>query len=200
VHLLCKLNYKQLTVRQLPNPLTVDGEAGLAGVGGAKVVGDDALVAALVGEGHVTQVEDGGVLRHTVAPGNSSGGRGARGRLGHGDGDRVTLRRGVGAVGGVGKVLGVAVAQQLLVLAPGEGDGRGAAAGCRAGEAHVAAQHRHRGLRLHRDLGLGEVVWRGGMETPWRCEWEGTVREGSSLVFSSGVSNMWPRGRMRPAS
>lgn len=193
MHLLCKLNYKQLTVRQLPNPLTVDGEAGLAGVGGAKVVGDDALVAALVGEGHVTQVEDGGVLHHTVAPGDSSGGggggggRGTRGRLGRDDdGGRITLRGGVGAVGGVGKVLGVAIAQQLLVLAPGEGDGRGAAAGCRAGEAHVAAQHRHRGLRLHRDLGLGEVVWRGGMETPWRCEREGTVREGSSLVFSSG--------------
>ena len=131
--------------------LTVDSEAGLAGVGGAKVVGDDALVAALVREGDVAQVEDGGVLHHAVAPDDDVGGGPSVGGV----------RGAVVGVVGPGRVLHVAVVQQLLVLAPGEGDGRGAAAGRRACEPHVAAQHRHRGGGLHRDLGLGEVIWRG---------------------------------------
>ena len=49
-----------------PKP-TINGEARLAGVGGAKVVGDDALVTALVGEGYAAQVQDGGVLHHAAS-------------------------------------------------------------------------------------------------------------------------------------
>jgi len=116
---------------------TVDDKAGLVGVGGAEVVGDDALVPALVGEGDVAQVQDGGVLHHSV------GRRGAA----------------VAVVGAhVGVVLRLAVAEQLLVLAPREGHRGAAAAGRRAGEAHVAAQDGDGGLRLHGDLGLREVV------------------------------------------
>lgn len=35
---------------------TIDDKAGLSGVGGAKVVGDDALVTALVSEGDMSKV------------------------------------------------------------------------------------------------------------------------------------------------
>lgn len=44
--------------------LTVDGQPGLAGVGRAKVVGDDTLVPPLAGEVHSVQLQGGGVLRH----------------------------------------------------------------------------------------------------------------------------------------
>lgn len=43
---------------------TVDDEPGLAGVGGAKVVGDDALVTTFVCKGDLSQVQDCGVLRY----------------------------------------------------------------------------------------------------------------------------------------
>ena len=117
------------------------------------MVGDDALVAALVGKGRVAQVEDGGVLHHAVAPDDDVGG--GPGVSGGGGSLRGAVVVGVRRPG---EVLHVPVGQQLLVLAPGEGDGRGAAAGGCAREAHVAAQHRNRGGGMHRDLGLGEVV------------------------------------------
>lgn len=71
---------------------TVDSEAGLGRVGGAKVVGDDALVSTLVGEGHMTQVQNGGVLHHPPV---------------------VSAQ--------VGEVLHLCMAEQLLVFAPGKG-------------------------------------------------------------------------------
>lgn len=77
---------------------TVDSEAGLGRVGGAKVVGDDALVSTLVGEGHMTQVQNGGVLHHP--PG-------------------LVHRPVVSAQ--VGEVLHLSMAEQLLVFAPGKG-------------------------------------------------------------------------------
>lgn len=109
---------------------TIDDEAGLGGVGGAKVVGDDALVSALVGEGDVPQVQDGGVLHH------------ASGRTG-----RVVVI-----------VLHLCVAKQLLVLTPRKGHWGAAAARGRAGETHVAAEDRDGRFRLHGDLGLRDVV------------------------------------------
>lgn len=125
---------------------TVDDEARSAGVGGAKVVGDDALVAALVSEGDVPQVQDGGVFHHAAGHLRS----------------RPLL---------VGDVLHFGVVQGLLVFAPGEGHWGGAAAGHCAREAHVTAQDGHRGLRLHRDLRLREVVWRRGRESKARGYW-----------------------------
>lgn len=100
------------------------------------MVGDDALVAALVSEGDAPQVQDGGVLYHAAA---AAGGLWSRPLV-------------------VGDVLHLGVVQDLLVLPPGEGHLRGAAAGHRAREAHVAAQDGHGGFRLHGDLRLGEVV------------------------------------------
>lgn len=132
---------------------TVDDDAGLAGVGGAKVVGDDALVASLVREGDSPQVQDGGVLHHASADAGHVG----RGAL------VVSLHMGV--------VLRLGVSEQLLVLAPREGHGGGAAARRRAGETHVAAEDRHRGFGLCCDLWFRDVVWR---------KWKGkkNVREG----------------------
>lgn len=44
---------------------TINNEACFVGVGGTKVVCDDALVTALVGESYMPQVQDRGVLHHT---------------------------------------------------------------------------------------------------------------------------------------
>lgn len=114
---------------------TVDNEAHFAGVGGAKVVGDDALVAAFVGEGDAPQVQYSGVLCHCAAAPRS----------------RPLV---------MGDVLHLGVAEDFMVLAPGEGHWRGAAAGYPARETHIAAQDGDSGLRLHGDLRLGEVVCR----------------------------------------
>lgn len=108
------------------------------------MVGDDALITSLVGEGDVPQVQDGGVLHHASSSACASTHR---------------IRRAAVVVSAhVGVVLCLGVAEQLLVLAPRELHGGGAAAGGRAGETHVATEDRHRGFRLHRDLGLGKVV------------------------------------------
>lgn len=115
------------------SPLTVDGEPSFGGVGGAEVVGDDALVPALAGEVHGTQPQGGGVLRHLgVAAAHLDA--------------RVCL------------VVDLAVVQDLVVLLPGEGHGRVAGAGRRADEGDVGAPEGRAGLRLHRDLRLREVI------------------------------------------
>ena len=106
------------------------GELGLVRVGGAEVVGDDALVAALVREGEAAQVQDGGILHHLPV-----------------------LRA------HVGEVLHVGVGQRLVVLLPGERHRGAAAAGGRAGEADVLAHHVCDGLWLSDDLGLWQVIW-----------------------------------------
>lgn len=110
--------------------LTVDSELGLAGVGGAEVVGDDALVAAFAGEVDAVQPQGGGVLGDVAR-------QGAHVRL----------------------VAHLTLAQRLVVLLPGEGHGRVARAGRRAHERHVGPPQRRLRLRLHRDLRLREVVW-----------------------------------------
>lgn len=109
---------------------TVHSEPGLVRVGGAEVVGDDTLVAALVPKGDAAEVQDGGVLHHLpiLCP--------------H-----------------VGKVLHVSVGQDLTVLLPGKGHGGAAAAGCRAREPDVPAHHGHRRLWLDDDLWLWQVLW-----------------------------------------
>lgn len=106
------------------------------------MVGDDALVAALVGEGDMAQVQDSGVLHH---PSSCRGSVGCCALVVSAD---------------VGVVLRLCVAEQLLVLTPREGHGGGAAARGRTGEMHVAAEDRHRSFWLHGDLGLWKVVWR----------------------------------------
>lgn len=113
-------------------PLTINGEAGLVGVGGAEVVGDDALVAALVREGDVPQVQDGGALHHLPVLGPH-----------------------------VREVLDLGVVQHLVVLLPGKHHGGAAAAGGQAGEADVLAKDSHRRLGLDDDLWLGEIIWEG---------------------------------------
>lgn len=85
------------------------------------MVGDDALVAALVGEGDVAQVQDGGVLHHARSCPRS-------------------LRRPRPMPPHVGRVLRLGVAKELLILAPCKGHGGGAAAHGLTGETHVAAQ------------------------------------------------------------
>ena len=104
------------------------------------MVGDDALVTALMCKGDVSQVQDGGVLHHASACTRHS----LRGAL------MVGLHMGV--------VLRLGVLKQLLVLSPRKGHGGRAAACSRAGETHVAAEDRHRGFWLHRDLGLWKVI------------------------------------------
>lgn len=104
---------------------TVHSEPGLVRVGGAEVVGDDTLVAALVPESDVAEVQDGGVLHHLpiLSP-------------------------------DMGEVLHVSVGQDLVVLLPGKGHGGAAAAGCRAREPDVLAHHGHGRLWLGDDLWL----------------------------------------------
>lgn len=119
---------------------TIDDELGLARVGGAKVVGDDALVTALVGKGDVAQVQDRGVLHHASAR------------------TRQIRRRTLVVSAHVGVVLHFSVAKELLVLTPGKGHGGGTAAGGGTGEANVATEDCHCGFWLYGDLRLGEVI------------------------------------------
>lgn len=111
-------------------PLTINSESSLVGVGGAEVVGDDALVAPLVCEGDVPQVQDGGALHHLPVLGPH-----------------------------VRKVLDLSVVQHLIVLLPGKHHGGAAAAGGQAGEADVLAKDGHCRLGLDDDLRLGEIIW-----------------------------------------
>lgn len=104
------------------------------------MVGDDALVTALVSKGDVPQVQDGGVLHHAAS---------ARSRR---------LGRTRAATAHVGEVLRLRVAKQLLILPPREGHRGGAAARSLTSETHVAAEDDHRGFGLRDDLGLGKVV------------------------------------------
>lgn len=104
------------------------------------MVGDDALVTALVGKGDVPQVQDSGVLHHAST---------------------CTCRVRCSALvvsAHVGIVLCLGVAKQLLVLTPSKGHGRGAAARGRTGETDVATEDCHCSFWLHGDLGLWKVV------------------------------------------
>lgn len=80
---------------------TVHSEPSFVRVGGAEVVGDDTLVAALVPKCDATEVQNGGVLHHLPVL-------------------RADVR----------EVLRVGVGQNLTVLPPGERHGRTAAARC----------------------------------------------------------------------
>lgn len=86
---------------QRQHPHTVHSEPGFLRVGGAKVVGDDTLVAALMPKTDTTEVQDGGVLHHLSI-----------------------LRT------DVGEVLHVSIGQNLVVLLPSKGHRGAAAAGC----------------------------------------------------------------------
>lgn len=104
------------------------------------MVGDDALVTALVGEGDMPQVQDSGVLHHaSTCPW------------------RIRCCALVVSAH-VGVVLRFSVAKQLLVLTPRKGHGGGAAACRRTGEMHVATKDCHRSFWLHGDLGLWKVI------------------------------------------
>lgn len=93
--------------------LTVDSKFGLGGIGGAEVVGDDALVFALAGRFHMAQLQCGRVLSN-LAP-------------------IARLRSKMNLV------VNLCVVQYLVVLLPGEGHGRVTGAGCRAYKGHVGA-------------------------------------------------------------
>ena len=109
---------------------TIHSEPSLVRVGGAEVVGDDTLVAALVPEGDAAQVQDGGVLHHLPV-----------------------------LSADVGEVLHVGIGQPLVVLLPGERHRGTAAAGGRASEADVLAHHGCGRLRLGDNLWLGYIIW-----------------------------------------
>lgn len=109
--------------------LTINSESSLVGVGGAKVVGDDALVSALVGKGDVAEVQNGGVFHHLAI-----------------------LRP------HMGKVLNLSIMQHFVVFLPRKHHGGAAAAGSRARETDVLPKDGHRGLRLDDDLRLGEII------------------------------------------
>lgn len=109
--------------------LTINSESSLVGVGGAKVVGDDALVSALVGKGDVAEVQNGGVFHHLAI-----------------------LRP------HVSKVLNLSIMQHFVVFLPRKHHGGAAAAGSRARETDVLPKDGHRGLRLDDDLRLGEII------------------------------------------
>lgn len=109
---------------------TIHGEPGLVWVCGAKVVGDDTLVAALVPERDMTEVQDSGILHHFAI-----------------------------LCTDVCKVLHVCIGQDLIVLLPGKGHRGAAAAGCWARETNVLAHHSHGRLRLGDDLWLWKVIW-----------------------------------------
>lgn len=111
--------------------LTVDSKFGLDGVGGAKVVGDDALEFSLAGRFHMAQLQRGGVLGH-LAP-------------------VARLRSEMSLV------VNLCVVKHLVVLLPGEGHGRVAGAGGRAHKGHVGAFDSRLRLRLHCDLRFGEI-------------------------------------------
>lgn len=91
----------------------MDSEFGFGGIGGAKVVGDDALVFALAGRFHMAQLQCGRVL------GNLAPIAGLRSEM--------------------SLVVNLCVVQHLVVLLPGEGHGRVTGAGCRANEGYVGA-------------------------------------------------------------
>lgn len=93
------------------------------------MIGDDALVATLVLEFDVAQMEDGCVLHDACSV---SG-------------------------GGVGEVLHVGMRQRLLVFPPREGHGGAAAADRHARQTHVFSQHTGCGCRVNRDLRFGQV-------------------------------------------
>lgn len=93
--------------------LTVDSKFGLGGIGGAEVVGDDALVFALAGRFHMAQLQCGRVLSN-LAP-------------------IACLRSKVSLV------VNLCIVQHLIVLLPGKGHGRVTGAGCRAHKGHVGA-------------------------------------------------------------
>lgn len=98
------------------------------------MVGDDALVLPLTGEGHTVQPQDGGVLHHLASLGPE-----------------------------VSIVLHFCVLQQLVVFFPSESHRGVAAAGSRAGKTHVGAFYRRLRFWLNRDLGFGEIIclkWR----------------------------------------
>lgn len=101
------------------------------------MVGEDALVTALVCKSDAPQVQDSGVLHHfSSCPWCDA------------------LAWSVH----VGVVLHLCVPQQLLILAPHKGHGGGAAAYNSADETHVAAEDGRRALRLDGDLGFEQVV------------------------------------------
>lgn len=152
---------------------TVHSEPGLVRVGGAEVVGDDALVAALVPESDTAEVQDGGVLHHlpVLCP--------------H-----------------VGKVLHVGVGQDLTVLLPGKGHGGAAAAGCRAREPDVPAHHGHRRLRLGDDLWLWNVLWgeKSHCESPGTSDPEAPAAVPQGQQTQHGGTPAWslPRPVLHP--
>lgn len=102
------------------------------------MVGDDALVTALVRKRDAPQVQDSGVLHHTSAW-------------------RLRCRTPVVCVN-VGVILRLSMPKQLLVLPPREGHGGRAAACGRAGQTHITTKNCDGGFGLHSNLGLGEVV------------------------------------------
>lgn len=121
---------------------TIDNDAGLAGVGWTKVVGDDALVTALVCESDMPQVKNRGVLHHTSTHPWCIG--------------CCTLL----VCTHVGIILYLSVPKQLLVLTPRKGHGGGAAARSRTGQFHVTTEDGDCGFWLHSDLGLRKVIYR----------------------------------------
>lgn len=89
----------------------------------------DTLVAAFVGKSDVAQVQNGGVLHHYPI-----------------------------SIPNTGRILHLGMVQDFIVLLPGEGHGRAAAAGSGTGKADIIAENSHGFFGLNHDLGLWEIL------------------------------------------
>lgn len=109
--------------------LTIDSQLGFVGIIGAEVIGDDALILSFIGEVHIEEVQDSGILDHLAT---------------------LLLVS--------GKILDLGVVQHFTVLTPGGGHGRITAAHSAARQGHVHASQGNRGLRMHSDLRFREII------------------------------------------
>lgn len=115
----------------LPLSLTINSQLGFVRIVGAEVIGDDALIFSFIGEIHIEKVEDSGVLNNLA----------------------ILLLI-------PGKILNLCIIQHFAVLTPRSGHGWITAAHSSAGQSHIHATQSNRGLRMHSDLWLREIIWK----------------------------------------
>lgn len=109
--------------------LTINGKLSFLRIGRTKMIGNDALVASLVGKSDMAQVQNGSILYHHPIPGTD-----------------------------VGKVLHLGMVQNLTVLLPGKSHRRAAATGCGARQANVFAKDSDGSFWFNNNFGFGKIV------------------------------------------
>lgn len=95
------------------------------------MIGNDALIASLVGKSDTAQVQNCSVFYHHAIPGSD-----------------------------VCKVLHLGVVKNLVVFLPGKGHRRAAATGCGAGETNVFAKNSDSSFWFNNNFGFGKIVWK----------------------------------------